>query len=306
MKFLQKLGKALMLPVACLPICGILMGIGYALCPATMQGGDITGILEQIGFFLVKAGGALIDHMAILFAIGVGVGMADDNDIAMLDNLINERAADGWELVTYDYMATSMQIKGAFVVTFRKEKDDIFTQSSTNLFETLDVRYSITDKKELENSNGFGNYSIRAEEDNSYVISIGDCRFITIRFNIEEAKGRLHGGCGAASMREYLENEAMAEETAPHLFAYIGNNRIDLEEDIYPSELTIRNTQMSGGSGEDAELIFELHIVFTRRGMDWDKTLTFTVPMHGEARYRFDYLTSTYDSKDGKVEKFTF
>ena len=41
MKFLQKLGKALMLPVAVLPICGILMGIGYYLCPATMQGGDI-------------------------------------------------------------------------------------------------------------------------------------------------------------------------------------------------------------------------------------------------------------------------
>ena len=39
MKFLQKLGKALMLPVAVLPICGILMGIGYLLCPATMQGG---------------------------------------------------------------------------------------------------------------------------------------------------------------------------------------------------------------------------------------------------------------------------
>lgn len=59
MKFLQKLGKALMLPVACLPICGILMGIGYALCPATMQGGDITGIGNQIGFFLVKAGGSI-------------------------------------------------------------------------------------------------------------------------------------------------------------------------------------------------------------------------------------------------------
>ena len=80
MKYLQKLGKALMLPVACLPICGILMGIGYALCPSTMQGGDVTGIVEMIGFFLVKAGGALIDNMAILFVIGVGVGMADDND----------------------------------------------------------------------------------------------------------------------------------------------------------------------------------------------------------------------------------
>lgn len=80
MKKLQKLGKALMLPVACLPICGILMGIGYALCPSTMQGGEVNGILELIGFFLVKAGGALIDNMALLFVIGVGVGLAVDND----------------------------------------------------------------------------------------------------------------------------------------------------------------------------------------------------------------------------------
>lgn len=78
MKFLQKLGKALMLPVAVLPICGILMGIGYWLCPATMQGGDIHGAANLIGLFLVKAGGALIDNMAILFAIGVG--MSEKND----------------------------------------------------------------------------------------------------------------------------------------------------------------------------------------------------------------------------------
>lgn len=82
MKYMQKLGKSLMLPVACMPICGILMGIGYALCPATMQGGDIagTGFLHLLGFVLVKAGGALIDHIAWLFVIGVGVGMADDHD----------------------------------------------------------------------------------------------------------------------------------------------------------------------------------------------------------------------------------
>ena len=79
MKFLQKLGKALMLPVAVLPICGILMGIGYYLCPATMQGGEVEGIKNLIGFFLVKAGSALIENMAILFAIGVGVGMSEKN-----------------------------------------------------------------------------------------------------------------------------------------------------------------------------------------------------------------------------------
>ena len=80
MKYLQKLGKALMLPVACLPICGILMGIGYALCPSTMQGGEVVGFVQKLGFFLVKAGGALVDNMALLFVIGVGVGMSDDHD----------------------------------------------------------------------------------------------------------------------------------------------------------------------------------------------------------------------------------
>ena len=80
MKYLQKLGKALMLPVACLPICGILMGFGYLFCPASMQGGDIVGFVPKLGLFLVKAGGALIDNMAILFVIGVGVGMSEDND----------------------------------------------------------------------------------------------------------------------------------------------------------------------------------------------------------------------------------
>ena len=47
---------------------------------------------------------------------------ADAEDIAMLDKLLNERASEGWELATYDYMATSSQIRGASVVTFRKEK----------------------------------------------------------------------------------------------------------------------------------------------------------------------------------------
>ena len=84
MKFFQKLGKPLMLPVACLPVCGILMGIGYILAPAAMagevQGFTAGGLAYSIGLFLIKAGGALIDNMSWLFAVGVAVGMADDSD----------------------------------------------------------------------------------------------------------------------------------------------------------------------------------------------------------------------------------
>ena len=47
---------------------------------------------------------------------------ANEEDIEQLDKLINEKAADGWELVTYNYMATSAQWEGAFLITFRKEK----------------------------------------------------------------------------------------------------------------------------------------------------------------------------------------
>lgn len=79
MKYLQKLGKALMLPVACLPIAGILMGIGYMVDKSVIAGGEPTTTFV-IAKFLVTAGGAIINNMAILFAIGVAVGMSDDQD----------------------------------------------------------------------------------------------------------------------------------------------------------------------------------------------------------------------------------
>ena len=91
MKYLQKLGKALMLPVAVLPICGILMGLGYAFAPGVMgvPGAATSGAAYTVGFLLVKAGGALIDNMAWLFAIGAAVGLADNDGTAGLAGLVS-------------------------------------------------------------------------------------------------------------------------------------------------------------------------------------------------------------------------
>jgi PTS system N-acetylglucosamine-specific IIC component len=72
MKYMQRLGKSLMLPVACLPVAGILLGIGNyvnAYFPS-----------HVIATFLIKAGGALIDNMAILFVLGVAIGMSEDGE----------------------------------------------------------------------------------------------------------------------------------------------------------------------------------------------------------------------------------
>ena len=74
MKYLQKIGKSMMLPVACLPAAGILMGIGYWIDPSGWGANSI------IAAFLIKAGSAIIDNIPWLFAIGVAVGMAKDHD----------------------------------------------------------------------------------------------------------------------------------------------------------------------------------------------------------------------------------
>lgn len=74
MKYLQRIGKSLMLPVAALPVAAILMGIGYWIDPTGW------GANNALSAFLLNAGKALIGNMALLFAIGVAVGMSDDND----------------------------------------------------------------------------------------------------------------------------------------------------------------------------------------------------------------------------------
>lgn len=74
MRYLQRLGKSLMLPVACLPVAAILQGIGYWIDP------NGWGANNVIAAFLLQAGGVLITQMPILFAIGVAVGMSNDHD----------------------------------------------------------------------------------------------------------------------------------------------------------------------------------------------------------------------------------
>lgn len=74
MKYLQNLGRSLMLPVAVLPAAAILMGIGYWIDPAGWGEGNV------LAAFLIKAGGSIIDNMSILFAVGVALGMSKDKD----------------------------------------------------------------------------------------------------------------------------------------------------------------------------------------------------------------------------------
>lgn len=74
MKYLQKIGKSLMLPVAVLPAAAVLMGIGYWIDPAGW------GANSPVAAFLIKAGAAIIDNMSILFAVAIAYGMTKEKD----------------------------------------------------------------------------------------------------------------------------------------------------------------------------------------------------------------------------------
>ena len=74
MEKLQKLGRALMVPVAVLPAAAILMGIGYWIDPVGW------GANSPVAALLIKAGSSIIDNMPILFAVGVAYGMSKDKD----------------------------------------------------------------------------------------------------------------------------------------------------------------------------------------------------------------------------------
>jgi PTS system N-acetylglucosamine-specific IIC component len=83
-KFLQRLGRSLMLPVAVLPAAAILMGIGYWIDH------DGWGSGNALAAFLINAGGSILDHIPILFAVGVALGMSKEKDgSAALSGLIS-------------------------------------------------------------------------------------------------------------------------------------------------------------------------------------------------------------------------
>lgn len=89
MKYLQRLGRSLMLPIAVLPAAALLLGIGYAIDPSGWGGNS------PLAAFLVKAGSSIIDNMGILFALGVSIGLSKDKSgAAALTGLV------GWLVST--------------------------------------------------------------------------------------------------------------------------------------------------------------------------------------------------------------
>lgn len=93
---LQRIGRSFMLPIAILPVAGLLLGIGSSFTNETTIAtyglqkilGDGT-VLHALLTIMNKVGSAVFDNLPLIFAVGVAIGMAKkEKEVAALSALI--------------------------------------------------------------------------------------------------------------------------------------------------------------------------------------------------------------------------
>src|SRR5690625_2386442 len=117
MKWLQSLGRSLMLPVAVLPAAAILAGIGNW----------ILGFSDDniVGSFLLTAGTSILDNLGLLFAVGIAIGLSkDQHGAAALSGLTGFLVVS--TLISVDAVADFQGIDADAVNAAFEQNDNVF------------------------------------------------------------------------------------------------------------------------------------------------------------------------------------
>ena len=117
---LQKVGQALMLPVALLPAAGLLLGIGNAAQQETMLNylpflsADWIQLTATV---MEDAGGIIFGNLPLIFAIGVAIGLAKDGAAALaalVGYLVLNQVMSSWLGITPDMLADNPSLCTCF------------------------------------------------------------------------------------------------------------------------------------------------------------------------------------------------
>jgi len=112
--WLQKIGKSLMLPVAVLPVAGLLLGIGSS---------HFTFIPLVVSNVMAQGGGAIFGNLALIFAVGVALGLANNNDgVAAISAVVGFVVM----VATMGVMATALGIDPVLVMGMKSMETGVF------------------------------------------------------------------------------------------------------------------------------------------------------------------------------------
>ena len=110
---LQKVGKALMLPVSVLPAAGILLGVGSA---------GFTWMNPTVSAVMKSGGGAVFNLLPLIFAIGVALGLAENDGVAALAATVGF----GVMIATTGTFATLAHVKTKDIMGFASIDTGVF------------------------------------------------------------------------------------------------------------------------------------------------------------------------------------
>jgi PTS system glucose-specific IIC component len=110
---LQKIGKALMLPVAVLPVAGLLLGIGSS---------HFTWIPDVVSQVMAQGGAAVFGNLALIFAVGVALGLANNDGVAAIAAVVGFVVM----VATMGVMAKALGVDPVLVMGMKSMETGVF------------------------------------------------------------------------------------------------------------------------------------------------------------------------------------
>ncbi|MFC7418856.1 PTS glucose transporter subunit IIBC [Iodobacter arcticus] len=111
--FLQKIGKSLMLPVSVLPVAGLLLGFGAS---------NFSFLPEVVSHLMAAGGGAIFGNLALIFAIGVALGLTENDGVAAIAAVVGYVVL----LATMGVMAPVLGTEPAMVMGMKAMETGVF------------------------------------------------------------------------------------------------------------------------------------------------------------------------------------
>ncbi len=136
---LQRIGRSFMLPIAILPVAGILLGLGSVFTnETTLETYHLVSIFGEgtimwgVNTIFKSVGNAIFNNLAVLFAIGVAIGMAKkEKEVAALAAFIA-------------YVVMNTSINGMLLITGQIDSTGAMTENATILSSALTQSLGIT------------------------------------------------------------------------------------------------------------------------------------------------------------------
>ncbi len=136
---LQRIGRSFMLPIAILPVAGILLGLGSVFTnETTLATYHLTGafgegtVMWAVNTIFKSVGNAIFNNLAVLFAIGVAIGMArKEKEVAALSAFIA-------------YVVMNTAIDGMLMITGQIDSTGALTENATILSGAITTSLGVT------------------------------------------------------------------------------------------------------------------------------------------------------------------